>query len=58
LALAGSVEESLAAMKEALRWGFSPMMARTDEDLIVLRERPEFQTLVAGSSENPSEGEL
>jgi len=45
LALAGRVDESMAALEQALTSGYSAKLARADDDLARLRPRPEFQRL-------------
>lgn len=44
--LGGRSLEALAALRDALSRGFSPNLARDDEDLEGLRNLPEFKTLV------------
>ena len=46
LALAGRVGESLAALQSAVDQGYSRTMAKDDDDLAILRGRPQFAKLI------------
>jgi serine/threonine-protein kinase len=55
LALAGRAGESVVVLEQALTRGFSRARARNDDDLKLLRGRPEFQKLI-GDTTVPMKG--
>jgi len=56
LALINQPQESLSALAEAFKRGYSRKLASIDDDLLAVRERPEFRALLAGASAPASKG--